>query len=161
MALTAGPGMPLFPVPTKVTKEDAEGLQLADEKIDGIISQIQEELKKLSPKKFETEGYIAPASFGGGDRAPGLGLHHGRAHAVVAETLRGVIQDLENFQQACRDARKYILEADQGAADDLGSTRLAVDSLVVGSWTNEGQGSYDDARNRRPDPVAPEEEGDA
>jgi hypothetical protein len=115
------------------------GLDLAESVIEGVITTISREQDNLDPVEFEDKGYIAAGSFGGADQAPGLALHHTRAHGVTADTLTGVKTDLENFQVACRLARQAIVDADQEASDRIRYTQVAVDQLAFGARTNHGE----------------------
>jgi hypothetical protein len=121
--------------------EAARGLDLADQKIQEVIESIQAELDDLDPTEFENNGHISAVSFGGGDRAPEIALHHTRAHGVTADTLNGVLEDLRTFRQACSDARQLIADTDQDTADQLQRTQGAVEALTTASWTNQGEDS--------------------
>jgi hypothetical protein len=131
---------------TTAPRKSARGLELADQTIESVIKVIEEEQAKLDPAEFENRGHISSVSYGGGERAPALALHYTRAHAVTTDTLRGVREDLRTFQQACRDARKLIAGTDEDAADRLQVTQVAVDGLVVGSWSDRGEQSNEQAQ---------------
>lgn len=147
-------------IATRIAKDsaEAEGLALADETIESVIKVIHDEEDKLSPAEFENSGHISSGSFGGGDRAPSLALHYSRAHEVTADTLKGVRKDLRAFQDACRDARKVIAGADQGAADQLQVTQVAVDSLTAGSWSDWGERSHEQAQQDHDYDTLPDEQ---
>lgn len=123
-----------------------QGLDLAESEINAVITVIENERAKLDPSHFKDRGHISDRSFGGGDRAPALALHHHRAHGVTADTLDGVLADLLTFQQACRDAKNAIVEADETAAADLRAKGTAATSLTVGSMTNQGQSANTQAQ---------------
>jgi hypothetical protein len=123
------------------------GLDLAVETIDEVIALIEEEQRNIKPDRFEVQGHISPASFGGGDRAPALALHHGRAHAVTADTLRGVLTDLRAFQQACRDAKNAIIDVDEDTAGRLRATQVAVDALAVTTSIDHGRRAHERAQH--------------
>lgn len=133
------------------TPTTARGLDLADKKIDEVVRTIGTELDNLNEVKFENSGHIAATSFGGGDRAPALALHHTRAHGVIVDTLKGVRADLIAFQRACREAREAIADVDQTAADDLRAKLVAVDSLRTGSWSDRGEEAYEQAQHDHAD----------
>ncbi len=124
-----------------------QGLDLAEAEIDKVISVIHAQQAKLNPVNFKNRGYISGVSFGGGDRAPALAMHHERAHAVTADTLEGVLKDLITFQEACTRAKNAIIEADETAAADLKAKEVAATSLTVGSMTNEGENAHQQAQN--------------
>jgi hypothetical protein len=123
-----------------------QGLDLAEETIDGVIKQIDTELAELNPEAFAFAASIQDSSYGGADSAANLALHYNRAHEVIWKTLRGIREDLESFQQACRDAKNEIISADEDSYDRIRITRDAVDALASGSTSREGQRQYDDAR---------------
>lgn len=138
------------------------GLDLADREIQEVIDSIQGELDDLDPAAFETKGHISPVSFGGADLASKIAMHHSRAHAVTADTLNGVITDLETFRDACRNVRAMIAETDEGAADALNRTVTAVDTLEVAARTNQAQQTHEQAQQEHADHTPTEEptEGD-
>lgn len=122
------------------------GLDLAVGTIEAVIRSIEIERENLDPDSFEHRGHISGRSFGGADRAAALALHHTRAHAVTADTLKGVIEDLRTFQQACRDTLQAISDVDLDAADRLRRTQLAVQTLAAGAGGGEGDRSYRQAQ---------------
>jgi|GEM_PF-3327064 len=123
-----------------------QGLDLAEETIDGVIKQINTELAEFNPEAFAFAASIQDSSYGGADSAANLALHYNRAHEVIWKTLRGIRDDLESFQQACRDAKNEIISADENSYDRVRITRDAVDALTSGSTSREGQRQYDDAQ---------------
>lgn len=138
-----------------------QGLDLAEAEIDAVIKVIQDEQAKLDPTHFKNRGHISDGSFGGGDRAPTLTLHHHRAHGVTADTLDGVLQDLRTFQQACRDAKNAIVEADETAAADLRAKEAAATSLSLGSMTDQGRYAHQQAQyDHQDDAPTDQPEGD-
>lgn len=126
--------------------DTAKGLELVEERVTKVIKAIETELTTFKPKDFETAGEIRETSFGAADRSSVLALHHRRAHAVTVATLTGVKKDLEEFRQACTDARMFVQEADRNAADQVILTRKAVDRLVQGSASDHGDTANNQAQ---------------
>ena len=125
---------------------EPKGLDLAADAIDDVIRQIDHELSKLTPTRFETDGTIQKASFGGADSAPNLALHYSRAHEVISQTLLGVKQDLETFQDACRNAKNEIIGTDDDVAERQRRTTLAVEILQDGSSSRAGRDAHRQAQ---------------
>lgn len=121
-------------------------LVLIECEIDGIVGTIEKELEHYKPEHFHNRGHIAAGSFGGGDRAPSLALHHTKAHAVMTDTLYGIRKDLLEYQQACRDARKFLQEADLTSAGDLNALTKAVEALSTGARSDHGADAYSQAQ---------------
>lgn len=125
---------------------EPKGLDLAADAIDDVIKQIDLELSELVPVEFRVAGSIQSASFGGADRAPNLALHHTRAHEVIWKTLLGVKQDLETFQEACRNAKNEIIGTDEDVADRQRRTTAAIEILQAGSTGRDGRDAHQQAR---------------
>lgn len=128
---------------------DPEGLDLAEETIDEVITLIESKQQDLAPQHFATRGHINAGAFGGADSAPSLALHYSRAHEVITDTLEGVKKDLVAFQQACRDAKQAIVDADGESADRMRVAQAAVERLAVGAHSNEGEHAYDNAQQHQ------------
>lgn len=133
-----------------------QGLQLAEQQVEGVIDVIDTELALLDPAKFEADGHIPDGSFGGSDRAPALAMHHRRAHQVTVDTLHGVRTDLVAFRTACQEARAAIHEADLNAADELRLKQAAVTSLTTGSFSDHGADAYTNAQHEHDAPTGGE-----
>lgn len=123
-----------------------QGLDLAEETIDGVIKQIDTELAEFNPEAFAFAASIQESSYGGAESAANLALHYNRAHEVIWKTLRGIREDLSSFQQACRDAKNEIIAADEESADRIRITRNAVDALASGSTSRQGEHDHRDAQ---------------
>jgi hypothetical protein len=127
-------------------------LLIIEGEIHGIITVIDQELAHFDPADFKSAGHISPGSFGGGDRAPSLTLHHTKAHGVMADTLYGLRADLHEYQQACRDAREFLKDADLTSAGDLTALKNAVEALGTGAQSDQGGAAYSQAQyNHRND----------
>lgn len=69
--------------------------------------------------------HVAPSAFGGNDAAAALGLNHLEAHAVIKETLQGVLDDLHAFRDGLVRAEALIKDADESSAADLDRKRAS------------------------------------
>lgn len=127
----------------------ATGLDLVVEGVDDVIAQINVEQDRIKPEVFKSDGTISPASFGGGDTAPLVALHHTRAHEVIGTTLDGIKADLEALRQACIDAKNAIISADEESAARMSAAQRAVESLVAGSTTDRSDRAYEQARQNQ------------
>lgn len=147
---------------TVVKTEAVRELVLLEEVIDRVIKEIDAELVEFQPVEFAFDGLIRQGSFGGADSAPGLALHYTRAHDVTWKTLVGVKEDLEAFQQSCRDAKNQIILADERSADEQRRTLDAVETIYAGASNGQGRRDYQDARqNQDTNPTEPTtDEGD-
>ncbi|TYL44839.1 hypothetical protein FXB39_21345 [Nocardioides sp. BGMRC 2183] len=121
-------------------------IELVDEEIRGVISQVQHELEQNERQKFRREAEINEASFGGGDYASDLGVHHTRAHVVVDETLGGVETDLQDFVAACTEAREILTESDAQASEDFTMVTEFISAIDGGSHGNNTQDANDHAQ---------------
>lgn len=126
-----------------------QGLDLAVDAIDTVIKQIEAEMEVLLPVEFAFAASIQNGSFGGAESAPNLALHYSRAHEVTWKTLLGLKQDLEAFQQACRNAKQQIINADDDAAVRAERTRSAIETLEAGAAGHQGRQAHRDARQNQ------------
>jgi hypothetical protein len=117
-----------------------------ESEIDAIVKTIEDELASYKPEHFQNQGHVDHASWGAGDRASSIALHHSRAHGVMTDTLIGVRKDLRAYQQACRDARRFMEDADLTAAGDLAAIRNAVQALSTAAGSRQADDAYDRAR---------------
>ena len=136
------------------------GIDVAVEEVDEIITAIGKEMAEVRPQAFRNDGHIAPSSFGGARLAPRLALSHSKAHAVVADTLAGVKEDLQAFRTACTDAKQILTDTDQGVGDRMAIQRRAVDRIVEGSRGTHTEDAHHQARNEHADETIPLEDAE-
>lgn len=136
-------------------------LIVIEKEVHDIIKSIDDHIDAVQPHHFGAQGYIAPTAFGAGSSAKNLALHHSKAHAVMTDTLKGVKADLATFQDACRDARKYLNDADLTSAGDLNAVRNAVGALSTGAQSNKGTSAYGKAQYKHRNDVAGSDKGGA
>jgi hypothetical protein len=124
----------------------ARELDLVHEEIDRVIKLIQDEQDALLPVAFAFGALVQPASFGQPDSAPKLAHHYSRAHDVTWKTLNGVKEDLIKFRDACTEARKAIVTADETAADDMRVISNALTIVAAGGRGDETNRAHREAR---------------
>lgn len=99
---------------------------------------------------------VSESAFGGSPEGMRLGVHHSRAHEVIAETIDGVVADIRDFREGVVRAESLIHEADSGAGADLGKKQAAVAELDDANRWFESDAKYDHARNEQPTQQRPE-----
>ncbi len=128
---------------------DRDGLDLTIDAINRVITTINNQQEQITPVGFAFGALIYPTAFGGADRAPNLGTHYSRAHEVTWKTLEGIKQDLEDFQEACRQAMKEIESADDDAAARNRALLNATDDLQMGQTARQSVRDHQDAQQNQ------------
>ena len=90
---------------------------------------------------------MSPQAFGGSEKAAELQTHHHLAHYVIAETLLGVVADLQRFRDGVDIAVRLVDEADTTSAQTLDQKTRAVAVITEAAGTSEADERYDQARN--------------
>ena len=122
------------------------GIAVVEENVDRVIVQIEAEQENLRPVAFAFGALIHAPAFGGADSAPGLSMHYSKAHEVTWKTLKGVKQDLLDFQQALRDAKNEIIKADESSADRVRLVTNAIETVAAGSYGGHGDRAHENAQ---------------
>ncbi|WP_141012567.1 hypothetical protein [Nocardioides sambongensis] len=135
-----------FITQAKTPQRVLSDIEIVDEEIRGVISQVQEELEQNERQTFRREGEISETSFGGGDYASSLGIHHTRAYQVVDETLGGVETDLQDFVAACQQARDILTESDAQAAEDFTLVTEFISAIDSGTHGSNTQHANENAQ---------------
>lgn len=102
---------------------------LEPDAVDRLKRQLDETASGLGEMSFQ-DMKVLESVFGGSEAAGDLGFHHSRAHAVIAETITGVVADIRGFRDGLERAELLLESADDGAAADLGRTTAAVQALA-------------------------------
>lgn len=150
LAPLLGPG--LAPILSAIAAATPRGLGIVEDAINTAITSIEDEVANLKKEEFGVNGFIPKSAFGATNRSAEMALHHTQAHAVVEETLTGVLADLVRFRDACIDAREDIKSVDRYLATDFDRARTVVDGLLVS--TTSGESARDAAVQGNPE-VAP------
>lgn len=135
------------------------GLDVAPDAIKTLTDALQAAEELLASERF-THVQLSPTVFGGSTDGARLGEHHGRAHRVMSETLRGVRDDLVRFAEAANYAVNAVAEADSTSAADL-KVREEAAAVVATSFTQDEGGekrqeAQNDAAVNAPPSPAPE-----
>lgn len=113
-----------------------------------IKKKLDANAEALGKREFQTMN-ISETAFGGSPKGGQLGAHHSRAHRVIAETLDGVIKDMQDFRDGVDQAKKLLDEADTVAGDTLSQRRAAVEQLEDANRWFAGDHKYHEARNKQ------------
>jgi hypothetical protein len=108
-----------FPASASGGQGTKTGIEIVEDEIKDVLTTLRTELETLETSTFPSEGHIRQVSFGVGAESDDIAYHHGRAHSVVVDTLRGLIKDLEAFELAVIDAKGMIGKSDEEAEADL------------------------------------------
>lgn len=127
--------------PTQLASQSPQGLALVDKEIALVITTLETEIETLKQNKFEVDAHIATRAFGQADKSPLLVRHHSRAHGVVTDTLAALLLDLQEFQEAVRDAQKLVGETDEASRSDLTLLLTQTEEIDMGRY------AYDQAQN--------------
>lgn len=122
------------------------------EVIDRVKKELERSVRDLDGGSFQSYR-PSPAIFGGAESGAELGFHHGKAHQIVADTIHGVIADLEAFRTNVVRATELLTEADDATAADF--TRGAA-LLTAASMNNNADRANQESRNENLGPGAGE-----
>lgn len=95
-----------------------DDLVVDHEVIDRVKKELERSARELDGGSFQNYRPSA-AIFGGAESGAELGFHHGKAHQIVADTINGVIADLEAFRTNVVRATELLTEADDATAADF------------------------------------------
>jgi hypothetical protein len=94
---------------------------------------------------------LAQTAFGARPSATELGEEHRTAHAIIADTISGVIDDLWGYREGVQTFETGMKTADDGAAADLQQEESAVEALAASSALNYGESSYHNSQRENLD----------
>lgn len=114
--------------------------------IDDVVNILHTSSSDLDKSRFP-DLHVPESSFGGSEKGAQLGYHHLKAHQVVADTLQGVVMDLERFRDGVRNAEKLVQTADTTSAADLHRKHQATDLILNATQHSEGDLRNHEARN--------------
>ena len=120
-------------------------LAIDQSKIDQVKRTLEHNAADVHHDRFK-DLHVAPGAFGTHHLANELGVHHLQAHAVIKETLEGVLHDLRAFQAGLDRAETLIKDADESSAADLDRKR-ASDILAGLAARDTGSERNHEARN--------------
>src|SRR6476469_4273444 len=97
--------------------QDVE-LKIDQSVIDGVMRTLHQNSQDLHESPFPRL-HVPESTCGASAHGEELGFHHLKAHQVIADTLTGVVTDLERFRDGVQKAEKLLSTADEGNASDL------------------------------------------
>ena len=104
-------------------------LNVDEAAITALLTSLEAAGQDLDAAGFKVQASIPSGSFGGSSTGHELAEHHRLAHAVVTETIQGVIADLLAFHDNVKQTVRVIDETDRDSADQLSKERAAVESM--------------------------------
>lgn len=138
MAFTPGIYIPdaLPPAPGGNGDIDIDPEALA--KLKTALSQAAEELET---ERF-SDVHLDDGAFGGCPSGAELGAEHRTAHAIIADTIQGVVTDLWGYRDGVVQFEAGMGTADDTAAADLRAREAAVEALSTSATSNHGESNY-------------------
>lgn len=144
-------------------KASPQGIAVVEQAIQEAIDEINLMMPMIDPEEFSADAFIPKSAFGAAERSPLVALHHAKAHAVMRDTLVGVVTDLENFKAACVAARDGFVEVDTDAQAELNARVNAITALGNANTGNAdnayNQAVYDNANAQATETNPDEQEG--
>lgn len=86
--------------------------------------------------------HLDQSAFGGSPSGTELGAEHQTAHAIIVDTLQGVVNDLWGYREGVETFAAGMGTADDTAAEDLRVREAAVEALESSATRNDGEMSY-------------------
>lgn len=138
--------------------ETLRDLSVDPDQIKEVAATLDTNRQQLEDSDFLQRFSMSGRAFGGSEQGGQLDLHHGMAQEIIADTLRGVVTDLDRFARGVERAVTLVGDADTGNAASLQARQQAVDVLAGATGHSEA-----DRRNResRNDNLGPGSGGDA
>lgn len=123
-----------------------QSLHIEQAVIDRLLRVLDDNAQGLEQARIHRLA-MSPHAFGGSPKAADLGFHHNLAHHVIAETVLGVVTDLQRFREGVDTAVNLVDEADVSTAESLGQKARAVAVITRAAGSSEGDQRYNQARN--------------
>jgi len=143
----------MLPLETSALSSALQELDVDQDVIDQVVSTLTATSDELGDGSFAQQAEIPPISFGDRSSAATLGLHHGKALAVIQATINAMATDLSDFAASTKTAATYVHDADGGSAAQLSKAQAAVEQMQDIANAPSNQTAYDDARNADPAPA--------
>ncbi|MGH3346958.1 MAG: hypothetical protein ACRDO4_08240 [Nocardioides sp.] len=106
---------------------------------------------------------LADSAFGARPAATELGSEHRTAHAIISDTITGVINDLWGYRDGVTQFETGMSTADDGAAADLTRQQSGVEALAASSALSNADSSYHESQrdnlSGQPDVTPPADPG--
>lgn len=138
MALTPGIYFPDAPPPTSV---GGSGIDIDLEALARLKTALRRAAEELETERF-SDVHLDDGAFGGCPSGAELGAEHRTAHAIIADTIRGVVTDLWGYRDGVERFEARVGTADDTAVVDMRSREAAVEALSTAVTSNHGETSY-------------------
>lgn len=112
---------------------------------------LQSAAEELETDRF-SDIHLGESVFGASPAGTELSTEHRTAHAIIADTIQGVVTDLWGYRAGVEQFEAGMGNADDTAAADLRVSESAVDALAYSAASNHGESSY---RNAQVDNLPP------
>jgi len=155
MALTPDLHLPDAPPPTPGGNGDIEIDPVALEKLKTALRLAAEELES---ERF-SDVHLDDGAFGACPSGVELGAEHRTAHAIIADTISGVVTDLWGYRDGVVAFEAGMGTADDAAAADMKSRETAVEVLSSSATSNHAESSYHTSQVNHLTPGVQVEEG--
>lgn len=114
--------------------------------IDPVALEKLKNALRLAAEELESERFsdvhLDDGAFGGCPSGAELGADHRTAHAIIADTISGVVTDLWSYRDGVVQFEAGMVTADDAAAADLKAREAAVESLSASATSNHAESSY-------------------
>ncbi|MGZ5400573.1 MAG: hypothetical protein ACXWDM_11220 [Nocardioides sp.] len=101
---------------------------------------------RLAAEELESDRFsdiaLDESAFGGCPTGQELGAEHRTAHAIIADTIQGVVTDLWGYRDGVEQFETGMGTADDTAATDLLARQAAVEVLAASAANNHGESQY-------------------
>ncbi len=125
-------------------------------KLKTALSQAAEELET---ERF-SDVHLDDGAFGGCPSGAELGAEHRTAHAIIADTIQGVVTDLWGYRDGVEQFEAGMGTADDTAAADMRAREAAVEALSTSATSNHGETNYHRSQVNHLPPGAGRGDGD-
>lgn len=138
MAFEPGFYIPDYTPPAPGGTGDIEIDPAALEKLKQALQAAAEELES---DRF-SDIHLGESVFGASPSGTELSAEHRTAHAIISDTIQGVVTDLWGYRSGVEQFEAGMGNADDTAAADLRASESAVDALAYSAASNHGESSY-------------------
>lgn len=117
-----------------------------DIEIDPVALEQLKYVLRLAAEDLESGRFsdidLDESAFGGCPSGQELGAEHRTAHAIIADTIQGVVTDLWGYRDGVEQFVAGMGTADDTAAADLQAQQAAVEMLAASAQSNHGESQY-------------------
>lgn len=150
MAFTPGFYIPDAPPPNAGGDGD---IDIDPAALDKLKAALRTAAEDLETGRF-SDVQLDSGAFGGCPSGAELGAEHRTAHAIIVDTIQGVVTDMWGYRAGIEQFEAGMGTADDTAASDLLAREAAVEALQSSAASNHGQNSYLDSRANHLSPTS-------